>query len=139
MVRFDPFREIEEIQERLFRNFGLTRPENGNRTYAPLVDVMDDAQGLHFAIYLPGVDPSNVDLTAENNTLSVKAERPFNRPEGVQQYRLEGTYGTFARSFTIPNTYDLSKVSANFKHGVLYVDIPKAEAAQPRKIDVLVG
>ncbi|RIH77235.1 18 kDa heat shock protein [Calidithermus terrae] len=139
MVRFDPFKEIEEIQERLFRNFGVARPDGGNRTYAPLVDVLDDAQGLHFAVYLPGVEPGQVELTAENNTLSVKAERPFNRPEGVQQYRLEGTYGTFVRSFTIPNTYDLTKVSANFKNGVLYIDIPKAEAAQPRKIDVLVG
>lgn len=137
MVRFDPFREIEELQEQLFRSLQASR--NDNRTFAPLVDVLDDAQGLHLAVYLPGVDPKKVDVQAENNTLTIKAERPFEKPENATQYRLEGTYGTFIRSFTIPNTYDLSKVSANFKHGVLYLDIPKAEAAQPRKIEVRVN
>ncbi|MER3479992.1 MAG: heat-shock protein Hsp20 [Meiothermus sp.] len=137
MVRFDPFREIEELQEQLFRSLQASR--NDNRTFAPLVDVLEDAQGLHFAVYLPGVDPQKVDVQAENNTLTIKAERPFEKPENANQYRLEGTYGTFIRSFTIPNTYDLSKVTANFKHGVLYLDVPKAEAAQPRKIEVHVN
>jgi HSP20 family protein len=137
MVRYDPFKEIEELQERLFRSFTPTRPDS--RTFAPLVDVMEDTDGLHFAIYLPGIEPEKVELTAENNTLSVKAERPFVKPEGANQYRLEGTYGSFIRSFTIPNTFDLSKVSANFKNGVLYIDLPKTEAAQPRKIAVQVN
>ncbi|MER3482611.1 MAG: heat-shock protein Hsp20 [Meiothermus sp.] len=137
MVRYDPFKEIEELQERLFRSFTPTRSDS--RTFAPLVDVMEDDDGLHFAVYLPGIEPEKVELTAENNTLSVKAERPFVKPEGANQYRLEGTYGSFIRSFTIPNTFDLSKVSANFKNGVLYIDLPKTEAAQPRKIAVQVN
>lgn len=137
MVRYDPFKEIEELQERMFRGLGANRPDS--RTFAPLVDVMEDASGLHFAIYLPGIEPEKVELTAENNTLSVKAERPFTKPENANQYRLEGTYGNFVRSFTIPNTFDLSRVGANFKHGVLYIDLPKTEAAQPRKIEVRVN
>lgn len=136
MVRFDPFREIEELQERLFRSAPV-RPDA--RTLAPLVDVLEDAAGLHLAVYLPGIDPAQVEVTAENNTLSIKADRPFVKPENANQYRLEGTYGTFARTFTVPNTFDLTKIEANFKNGVLYLDIPKAEAAQPRKIEVRVN
>jgi HSP20 family protein len=134
MVRFDPFREIEELQERLFKNYGVPR----TTTYAPLVDALEDASGLHLAVYLPGVEPKEVSVTAENGVLSIKAERPFKKPEAVNQYRLEGTFGSFARNFNVPNTYDLTKVEANFKNGVLYLDLPKAEAAQPRKIEVRV-
>ncbi|GEM88218.1 Hsp20/alpha crystallin family protein [Meiothermus granaticius] len=137
MVRYDPFKEIEELQERMLRGFAPSRPDA--RTFAPPVDVMEDNSGLHLAVYLPGIEPEKVELTAENNTLSVKAERPFVKPEGASQYRLEGIYGSFVRSFTVPNTFDLSKVSANFKNGVLYIDLPKTEAAQPRKIEVRVN
>lgn len=136
MVRFDPFKEIEDLQERLFRGY-TNRPET--RTFAPMVDVMEDGSGLHFAIYLPGIDPEKVEVNTENNTLTVKAERPFVKPEGANQYRLEGTYGSFARSFTVPSTFELAKAEANFKNGVLYIDLPKAEAAQPRKIEVRVN
>jgi HSP20 family protein len=134
MVRFDPFREIEELQERLFKIGNAPR----STTYAPLVDALEDAAGLHLAVYLPGVEPEKVEVTAENGVLSIKAERPFEKPEGINHYRIEGTFGSFVRSFNVPNIYDLGKVEANFKNGVLYLDLPKAEAAQPRKIEVRV-
>jgi len=136
MIRYNPFREIEQIQNALRRNFFTPTTESAN---APLVDALEDATGVHLGVYLPGVEPSNVEVTAENNTLTIKAERPFNKPENANQWRLEGAYGQFERSFVIPNTYDLSKIEANFKHGVLYLDIPKAEAAQPRRIEVRVS
>ncbi len=136
MIRYNPFREIEQLQNALLRSFFTPTTESAN---TPLVDALEDAQGVHLAVYLPGVEPSNVEVTAENNTLTIKAERPFSKPENANQWRLEGVYGKFERSFVIPNTYDLSKIEANFKHGILYLDIPKAEAAQPRRIEVRVN
>ncbi len=136
MIRYNPFREIEQIQNALLRNFLTPTTESAN---APLVDALEDAAGVHLAVYLPGVEPSNVEVTAENNTLTIKAERPFSKSENANQWRLEGIYGKFERSFVIPNTYDLGKIEANFKYGILYLDIPKAEAAQPRRIEVRVN
>ncbi|GIW34669.1 Hsp20/alpha crystallin family protein [Meiothermus sp.] len=136
MIRYNPFREIEQIQNALLRNFFTPATESAN---TPLVDALEDAQGVHLAVYLPGVEPSQVEVTTENNTLTIKAERPFSKPENANQWRLEGVYGKFERSFVIPNTYDLGKIEANFKHGILYLDIPKAEAAQPRRIEVRVN
>ncbi|MBO1437615.1 Hsp20/alpha crystallin family protein [Meiothermus sp. CFH 77666] len=133
MIRYNPFREIEQLQNALLRNFFTPTTESAN---TPLVDALEDAQGVHLAVYLPGVEPSQVEVTTENNTLTIRAERPFNKPENANQWRLEGVYGKFERSFVVPNTYDLSKIEASFKHGILYLDIPKAEAAQPRRIEV---
>jgi HSP20 family protein len=136
MIRFDPFRELEELQERLARTLGA--PQQGPRVYAPLVDVMEDGEGLHLLVYLPGVDPEKVEVVAEEGVLSVKAERPFEKKEGVAYHRLEGPYGAFARSFNIPATYDLSRVQARFRHGVLHLLVPRAEETKPKKIQVQV-
>ncbi|APD08747.1 MULTISPECIES: Hsp20/alpha crystallin family protein [Thermus] len=137
MIRFDPFRELEELQERLARAF-VPPAQQGPRVYAPPVDVMEDGEGLHLLVYLPGVDPGRVEVVAEEGVLSVKAERPLEKQEGVAYHRLEGPYGTFARSFNVPSTYDLSRVQARFRHGVLHLLVPKAEATKPKKIQVQV-
>ncbi|WP_299427241.1 Hsp20/alpha crystallin family protein [uncultured Meiothermus sp.] len=136
MIRYNPFREIEQIQNALLRNFAVPAAESAN---LPLVDALEDAAGLHLAVYLPGVEPANVEVTAENNTLAIKAERPLLKSENANQWRLEGIYGRFERSFVIPNTFDLGKIEASFRHGILYLDIPKLEAAQPRRIEVRVN
>ncbi|WP_022797367.1 Hsp20/alpha crystallin family protein [Thermus islandicus] len=136
MMRFDPFKELEELQERLARALGT--PQQGPRVFAPPVDILEDEAGLHVLVYLPGVEPEKVEVVAEEGVLAVKAERPFEKKEGVAYHRLEGPYGTFARSFNIPSTYDLSKVEARFRHGVLHLTVPKAEATRPKRIQVQV-
>lgn len=137
MMRWDPFKEIEELQERLQRVMGTPAVRSGEgRTFAPLVDVFEDEAGLHFAIYLPGVEPEKVDVTAEDETLTVRAERPFEEKAGVTWHRVEGPYGTFIRSFAVPATFDLARVRARFRHGVLLLDVPRAEEAKPKKIAV---
>jgi len=136
MMRWDPFKEIEELQERLAQAMVPRVERSEGRTFAPLVDVYEDEEGLHFAVYLPGVDPDKVEILAEDETLTVKAERPFERKEGVTWHRVEGPYGTFIRSFAVPATFDLSKAKARFKHGVLYLDVPRAEEAKPKKIAI---
>jgi HSP20 family protein len=134
MVRNDPLREIEELQERLMRAFGV--PAQGRSVYAPPVDVTEDNQGLHFAIYLPGVEPDQVEVSTEQSTLTVRAERPLAKTEGVTHHRLEGLYGTFVRSFSVPPTFDLARTQARFRHGVLHLDVPRSESAQPRRVQV---
>jgi len=138
MMRWDPFKEIEELQERLGRGmgYGMGRGGRGDQTLAPLVDVWEDEEGLHLAVYLPGIDPDKVEVTAEEETLTVKAERPFEKQENVAYHRVEGPYGAFVRSFSIPAVYDLGKVAAKFKNGVLYLTVPRAEETKPRKIQV---
>ncbi len=135
MMRFDPFRELEELQERLARAFGGSE---GRRTYAPPVDVMEDETGLHLQVYLPGVEPEKVEVVAEEGVLAVRAERPLEKKEGVTYHRLEGAYGAFARSFNVPSTFDLAQVQARFRHGVLYLFVPRAEATKPKRIQVQV-
>jgi len=136
-MRWDPFKEIEELQERLAQAMAVPRGQRAEgRTFAPLVDVFEDEEGLHFAVYLPGVEPEKVDVTAEDETLTVRAERPFEQKEGVTWHRVEGPYGTFIRSFSVPATFDLAKVKARFKHGVLFLDVPRAEEARPKKIAI---
>ncbi len=136
MMRFDPFKELEELQERLARAFGA--PQQGPRTYAPPVDVVEDGEGLHILVYLPGVDPERVEVVAEEGVLSIRAERLFEKREEATYHRLEGSYGVFARSFNIPTTFDLSKVQARFRHGVLHLLVPRAEATKPKRIQVQV-
>ena len=136
MMRFDPFKELEELQERLVRAFGA--PQQGPRVYAPPVDVWEDEEGLHLLVYLPGVEPEKVEVVAEEGVLSVKAERPFERKENAAYHRLEGTYGTFVRSFNVPSAYALAKVQARVGDGVLDLLVPRAEATKPKEIQVQV-
>lgn len=133
MIRYNPFREMEALQQKLLQR------NDGNQTQMPLTDILEDAQGVHLAVYLPGIDPQNVEVSSENRTLTVMAQRPFQAPQGQVGYRLEGSYGRFVRSFGIPAIYDLARVEANFRNGVLYIDIPKSEVAQARKIEVQVN
>ena len=133
MIRYNPFREFEQIQS------ALLNQANQPRVNIPAVDVLEDASGVHLAIYLPGIEPEKVEVTTENNTLTIKAEREFVQPEGATKWRSEGGYGKFARSFNVGRNFDLTQIQANFKNGILYLDIPKAEAAQPRRIEVRVN
>lgn len=137
MIRFDPFKELKELQERLARAFA-PQAQRRPRVYAPPVDVVEDQEGLHLHVYLPGVEPEQVEVVAEEGVLSVRAERPFEKKEGATYHRLEGPYGTFARSFNIPTTFDLSRIQARFRHGVLHLSVPRAEETKPKKIQVQV-
>ena len=135
MMRFDPFREIEELAQRMDR--GLN---NSNvARFSPPVDIHEDDHGLELALDLPGVTPDNLNIEAENNTLTVQASRLYNRTEGKTAHRVERAYGTFTRTFSIPAKYDLAKVEADFDHGTLTLKVPRSEAAQKRSITVRTG
>ncbi|PNY81702.1 Hsp20/alpha crystallin family protein [Deinococcus koreensis] len=136
MMRFDPFREIEELTQRMDRAFGQG---NGTARLAPPVDVHEDEQGLELTLDLPGVQPESIQIEAENQTLTVQAERKYSRIEGRTAHRVERAYGTLARTFSVPAKYDLTKVEADFDHGTLTIRVPRSEAAQKRAVSVRTG
>ena len=119
---------------------GLSFPEQGNvitsNWFAP-TDVSEDQNTLHISMELPGVDPSDVRLSLENNVLTIRGEKRQQSEENNERvHRFERTYGVFERTFVLPNTVDPDNIEARYENGVLFVTIPKAERAKPREIRV---
>ncbi|BDP42390.1 heat-shock protein Hsp20 [Deinococcus aetherius] len=137
-MRFDPFREIEELTQRMDRAFGNGIAAQTARL-APPVDVHEDEGGLELTLDLPGVQPADIQIEAENQTLTVQAKRNYTRGEGRTAHRVERAYGTFSRTFSVPAKYDLTKVEAEFDHGTLTLRVPRSEAAQKRTVQVRTG
>ena len=150
--RWNPFKEMEDLQSRLFslinRNFGrvpLRGEEEGKESmvlmeWAPLVDISEDEKQYLIKAELPGVRREEVKVTLENGVLTLSGERKFEKEEkGRRYHRVERAYGQFTRSFTLPDDTDAGKVTAEFKDGVLRVQIAKSERALPKAIDVKVG
>jgi HSP20 family protein len=114
-------------------------PGNGVATSAwvPAVDVFEDKESLKIVAELPGLKPEDVKITMENNTLTLRGEKKQVAEEKNERvHRYERSYGSFERSFALPNTVDAEKVAAAFENGVLTVTLPKAEKAKPREIAV---
>ena len=145
IVKVDPFRELTAMQDRMARLFGdvyLRDEDTGVRgTWTPAVDIFEtEAHDLVLKAELPGMTREDIEVVVENSTLVLKGTKKFNADVKDENYRrIERTYGTFHRSFTLPNTVDASKVSADFKHGVLTVKLPFKEEAKPRTINVEVA
>ena len=142
IVKVDPFRELVAMQDRMARLFGdvYTRDEDtGFRgSWAPVVDIYEtDEHDLVLKAELPGLDRNDIDVTVENSTLVLKGTKKFETEVKDENYRrIERSYGTFHRSFTLPSTVDASRVSADYRNGVLTVKLPFREDAKPRTINV---
>ena len=145
IARFSPFNEVAVLQNRLnsiFNDFARPTASGENESLAagsfvPPVDIYEDAKKLSLRLEVPGIRPEDVDLRVENNTLTVRGERSFAKDEKEQNYhRIERRFGSFVRSFTLPQTVDTESVSANYEHGVLTIELPKKAAAQPKQIKV---
>ena len=132
ITRFDPFRELS-----LF----LRDTDMAQHAWVPPVDIFETAdRDLVIKVELPDVNREDVDVTVEHNTLTLRGEKKLPADLKDEQYRrVERRYGTFARSFTLPNTVDAGKVSADFKNGVLTVKLPFREESKPRTINVEVA
>jgi HSP20 family protein len=145
IVKVDPFRELTAMQDRMARLFGdvyLRDEDTGFRgTWTPAVDIFEtETHDLVLKAELPGMTREDIEVVVENSTLVLKGTKKFNSDVKDENYRrIERTYGTFHRSFTLPNTIDASKVSADFKNGVLTVKLPFREEAKPRTINVEVA
>jgi HSP20 family protein len=134
LSHFDPlanFRVFEDAFNRM-----LSEPQT-NRPWTPAVDIYETENELVLKADLPDVDPQNVDVRVENQTLTVSGGRKFESEKSEKGFhRIERSYGNFTRSFTVPNTFDTGNVAASFKNGVLTVKLPKKEAAKPRQIKI---
>ena len=144
IVRVDPFREIAAMQDRVARLFGdayVRDEDTGFRgTWVPAVDIFEsDNHDLGLKAELPGMTREDIEVTVENSTLALKGTKAFNPEVKEENYRrIERGYGTFHRSFTLPTTVDASKVSADYRNGILTVKLPFREEAKPRTINVQV-
>jgi HSP20 family protein len=145
IVKVDPFREFAAMQDRMNRLFGnvyLRDEDTGFRgSWVPAVDIFETpGHDLVVRAELAGLNREDIEVTVENGTLVLKGEKKFDAGVKEEQYRrIERAYGTFHRSFTLPNTVDPTKVSADFKNGVLTVTLPFREEARPRSINVEVS
>lgn len=142
IVKVDPFRELVAMQDRIGRLFGdvYVRDEDTafRGSWTPVVDIYEtEAHDLVLKAELPGLSRDDIDVTVENSTLVLKGTKKFEAEVKEEHYRrVERAYGTFHRSFTLPNTVDASRVSAEYKNGVLTVRLPFREEAKPRTINV---
>jgi HSP20 family protein len=145
IARLDPFKELEEMEQRFANLFGRTpmrRPDGREETmtvvqWAPLVDVIESEQEYLIKAELPEVPRENVKVTVQNGTLTISGERTIEKEEKDKKYhRIERAYGHFARSFTLPEDADPTRIRAEFKNGVLNVHIAKAEHARPKRVEV---
>src|SRR6201993_2483940 len=146
ITRWDPFREFVTIQDRmnrLFRDsFGPEGREEALTTtaFAPAVDVYEDEHNVTLKIEVPGIEEKDIDVRIENNTLTVHGERKFEKDEKEENYRrVERQYGSFTRTFTLPNTVETENVSANYDKGVLKIKLAKKAEAKPKQIKVNIG
>src|SRR5262245_31033405 len=144
LTRWNPFKEMEDLQKRLNSIFNLepARIQNGKEQmtvahWAPLVDITEDEQEYRIKAELPEVQKADVKVVVENGVLTISGERKSEKEEKTRKYhRVERAYGSFARSFSLPDDTDESKVMAEFKDGLLTVRLAKSEKARPRSIDV---
>ena len=145
LTRWEPFREFVTLQDRMNRLFRESYPEGREEalttsTFAPPVDVYEDEHSITLKIEVPGIDEKDIDVRLENNTLTVHGERKFEKEEKEENYRrVERQYGSFTRTFTVPNTVDAENVTANYDKGVLKVQLAKKSEAKPKQIKVNVG
>jgi HSP20 family protein len=145
LAKWNPFRELEDIQNRLSSRFGRTSLRGlGEESmtvseWTPLVDLAEDDKEYLIKAELPEVKKEDVKVTVENGVLTITGERKFEKEEENKKYhRIERAYGSFMRSFTLPQDAAGDKINAEFKDGVLKVHLPKSAEAKPKSIDVKV-
>ena len=146
LTRWDPFREFVTLQDRMSRLFRDSYGSEGREealttaTFAPPVDVYEDEHSITLKIEVPGIEEKDVDVRVENNTLTVHGERKFEKEEKEENFRrVERQYGSFTRSFTLPNTVDTENIQANYDKGILKIQLAKKAEAKPKQIKVNVG
>ena len=143
VVRWDPFRDLNMLQDRMNRLFDDTgrtwRPDEpaATTTWSPAVDIFETEGEIVVKAELPGMERNDIGVNLEKNVLTVKGERRFTKETKDDNYhRIERSYGTFSRAFSIPTTVDEEKIRADYKDGVLKIVLPKKEQAKPKQIRI---
>jgi HSP20 family protein len=148
LTRWNPVRELEEFQNRILSAFRPVSARSGQGNghgmelaeWSPLVNISEDDKEYRITAELPEVNIKDVKVTLENGVLTIAGERRMEKETKEQKYHLlERSHGTFSRSFSLPGDADPSKVNAEFKDGLLIVNVAKSEAAKPKQIEVRAG
>ena len=143
ITRWDPFREVVALQNRvnnLFREMNEGDSPLTTASFVPAVDIYEDPKKVVLKLEVPGIDEKDLDVRVENNTLTVKGERKFEKEEKEENFhRIERRYGSFFRSFTLPTTVDSEHINASYTNGILKLELNKKPEAQPKQIKVNVG
>lgn len=142
VIKYDPFRELRGLHDEMNRLFSGVVPGNERNEFmrgawSPNVDIYEDKDRLIVEAELPGMTRDDFELSVENNVLTLKGERKFEKKtEGDNYHRIERSYGAFTRQFTLPQTVTADGATADFENGVLRVALPKREETKARKIEI---
>jgi HSP20 family protein len=144
IIRWDPFRDLITLREKMNRLFEEAASSRGEEkdlissSWTPSVDIYETEHEVVLTAEVPGIDDKDIEIKIEDNTLTLKGERSLEKETKEENYhRIERAYGSFYRSFSIPNYIDAEKIKAEHEHGVLKVVMPKKQELKPRKIKVL--
>jgi len=143
--RWDTFRGLSSLQDQVNRLFEdtVSRGRTGDSdlaTWAPAVDIYETDHELVVKADLPEVDEKDIDIRVENNTLTIRGERKFQRETSEDNYlRIERAYGNFTRSFSLPNTVNTEAIRAEYRNGVLTVHMAKHEESKPKQIKISIS
>jgi HSP20 family protein len=143
IVRYDPFRDLRTLQEEVNRLFStnLTRGFGeegiGRGAWNPSVDIYENKEQIVLEAELPGMNRDDFELSVENNVITLRGERQFEKKDDTDNYhRVERSYGSFTRSFTLPQTVSAEGATAEYRNGVLRVTLPKREETKARRIQI---
>ena len=141
IARFEPFRGLATLQDQVNRIFNesVGKGDIGSAltAWAPSVDIYETPNELVVKADLPDVAEKDIDVRVENNLLTIRGERKFSKEVSEENYlRVERTYGSFSRSFSLPNTVNPEAIKAEYKNGVLTLNLPKREESKPRQVKV---
>jgi HSP20 family protein len=144
IARLEPFRGLSTLQDQFNRLFNESfrnhSEESALTTWAPAVDIYETPNELVVKADLPDVSEKDIDVRVENNLLTIRGERKFEKSVSEENFlRVERTYGAFSRSFSLPNTVNAEAIGAEYKNGVLTVTLPKREESKPRQVKVTVN
>ena len=134
LTHFDPLASVRLFEDAFTR---MVNEPRATRPWSPAVDIYETENELVLKADVPDVDLKDIDVRVENQTLTISGERKFEQENtGKGYHRIERSYGSFVRSFAVPNSFDTDKIGAGFKNGVLTVTLPKKETAKPRQVKV---
>ncbi|HEX6099991.1 MAG TPA: Hsp20/alpha crystallin family protein [Thermoanaerobaculia bacterium] len=142
ITRFNPFDDLRRMEARLWEPFFRFPffPESQQAAgWSPAVDVLEETDRIIVKVEAPGMDEKDLRITFEDGILTVSGERQFERKDDRNYHRIERSYGTFTRTFTLPRSVDAAQIVANYRNGVLEIEIPKKEESRPKQIQINVN
>jgi HSP20 family protein len=142
IARFSPFSDLRRLEAPFFEpffGFPYMQEESRSNVWNPPVDVLEENEKIVVKVEVPGIDEKDLRVTFEDGLLTVAGERQFERKDDRNYHRIERTYGTFTRTFTLPRSVDAAQIKAEYRNGVLEIEIPKKEESRPKEIAINVN